>query len=150
MAEKEPLLQHIDKFQTSPSTEQGSIQEKSEYCPAALLLSLKGHTVRTLIHSRICLVGAHQNLVQGAIVLRVAMVCALVHCAFDGTVRGTIAAAHGSSSFSMFISIGSVDKISAYLSGRLFGYMEQFANPIGFVPVPFSPNFKPEILSTHW
>ena len=54
---------------------------------AFMLLSLaEGLAVSALIHSRIGLVGTHQNLVQSAVVLALAMVCALVNGALDALV----------------------------------------------------------------
>ena len=51
---------------------------------AFMLLSLaEGLAVSALILSRICLVGTHQNAVQRAVVLAVAVICAGLYGAFD-------------------------------------------------------------------
>ena len=50
------------------------------------LLFPEGHAVGTLVHGGIGLVGAHQNPVQGAVVLIFAVVCALMNSAFDALV----------------------------------------------------------------
>ena len=47
-----------------------------------LLLS-EGHTVGALIHRGAGLVGAHQNLVQRAVILVLAVVCAVLDGTFD-------------------------------------------------------------------
>ena len=54
--------------------------------PKSRLLLAEGHAVSTLIHSRVTLVGANQDLIQGAIVLAVAMVCAVLDGAFNALV----------------------------------------------------------------
>ena len=48
-----------------------------------LLLLSEGHTVGALIHCGAGLVGAHQNLVQRAVVLVLAVVCAVLNGTFD-------------------------------------------------------------------
>ena len=48
-----------------------------------LLLLAEGHTVGALIHRGAGLVGAHQNLVQRAVVLVLAVVCAVLDGTFD-------------------------------------------------------------------
>ena len=48
-----------------------------------LLLLSEGHTVGALIHRGAGLVGAHQNLVQRAVVLVLAVVCAVPDGTFD-------------------------------------------------------------------
>ena len=48
-----------------------------------LLLLSEGHTVGALIHRGAGLVGAHQNLVQRAVVLVLAVVCAVLNGTFD-------------------------------------------------------------------
>jgi hypothetical protein len=54
---------------------------------AANALSLaEGLAVGALIHRRICLVGAHQNTVQRAVVLGIAVVSAGLNGAFDAFV----------------------------------------------------------------
>ena len=47
------------------------------------LLLTEGHTVGTLVHSRICLMGTHQNTVQAAVVGIAAVMCALLYGAFN-------------------------------------------------------------------
>ena len=47
------------------------------------LLLLEGHAVSALIHSGIAFMGAHQNTIQRAVVSAVAVMCALLHGAFD-------------------------------------------------------------------
>ena len=54
-----------------------------------LLLS-EGLTVGTLVHSGVCLVGAHQDPVQGAVVLGVAVVGASLHGAFNALICMTV------------------------------------------------------------
>jgi uncharacterized MAPEG superfamily protein len=54
------------------------------------LLLAEGHAVGALIHGRICLMGADQNSVEGAVVFAVAVVCALLDGAFNGLVCMTI------------------------------------------------------------
>ena len=66
--------------------------------PHLLLLLAERLAVRALVHGRILLVGTHQNLVQGAVVLALAVVCALLDSAFDGLVR---IAVHVFSSFEL-------------------------------------------------
>ena len=51
---------------------------------------MEGHTVGALVHSGIALVGAHQDPVQGAVILAAAVMGALVHGAFNGLVGVTI------------------------------------------------------------
>ena len=51
-----------------------------------LLLLAEGHTVGALIHRGAGLVGAHQNLVQRAVVLVLAVVCAVLNGTFDALV----------------------------------------------------------------
>ena len=53
-------------------------------------LPVEGHAVGALIHGGIALVGAHQNPIQGAVILTVAVVGALVHGALNGLVGMTI------------------------------------------------------------
>jgi hypothetical protein len=50
------------------------------------LLLAEGLAVGALVHSRILLMGAHQNAVQGAVVFAVAVVCALLNSTFDALV----------------------------------------------------------------
>ena len=51
---------------------------------AAIGLSLaEGLAVGALIHGGVCFVGAHQNAIQGAVVLGVAVICAGLNGAFD-------------------------------------------------------------------
>ena len=52
----------------------------------SLLLSVEGLAVGALIHGGISLVGAHQNTVQRAVVLILAMVLALADGAFDALI----------------------------------------------------------------
>ena len=54
--------------------------------PHDLSLLAEGLAVGALIHGGVHLMGAHQNAIQGAIVLAVAVVCALLHGAFDALV----------------------------------------------------------------
>ena len=51
-----------------------------------MLLLLEGFAVGALIHSRIGLVGAHQNTVQRTVVFAVAVVSALLDSAFDALI----------------------------------------------------------------
>ena len=51
---------------------------------------MEGHTVGALVHSGIALVGAHQDPVQGAVILAAAVMGALVHGAFDALIGMTI------------------------------------------------------------
>ena len=51
-----------------------------------LLLLSEGHTVGALIHRGAGLVGAHQNLVQRAVVLVLAVVCAILNGTFNALV----------------------------------------------------------------
>ena len=55
-----------------------------------LLLLTEGLTVSTLIHSRICLMGANQDPLQGAVVCVFAVMCALRNSTFDTLIRVTI------------------------------------------------------------
>ena len=64
------------------------------------LLPAEGLAVSALILSRIHFMGAHQNAVQGAIVLAVAVVCTLLNGAFDALICMTV---HISSSFFWFL-----------------------------------------------
>ena len=50
------------------------------------LLLAEGLAVGALVHGRVGLVGADQNLVQGAVVLTLAVVCALLNGTFDGLI----------------------------------------------------------------
>ena len=50
------------------------------------LLSAEGHAVGALVHGGIALVGAHQNLIQGAVVFALAVVCALMNGALHALV----------------------------------------------------------------
>ena len=54
------------------------------------LLSAEGFAVGALIHGGIALMGAHQNLFQGAVVLALAVVGALAHSAFHTFVGMTV------------------------------------------------------------
>ena len=54
--------------------------------PLMGLLSAERHTVGALVHGGVSLVGAHQNPVQGAVVLAVAVVGAGLNGAFDALV----------------------------------------------------------------
>ena len=60
---------------------------------AVQLLFAEGLAISTLIHGRICLVGTHQDPVQGAVVLGIAMVSTLLYSTLDTLVCVTI---HGS------------------------------------------------------
>ena len=68
--------------------------KKKRHCrgksPSAMtrprLLSVEGHAVGALVHSGIALMGAHQNGIQGAVVLGAAVVGALLYGAFDALV----------------------------------------------------------------
>ena len=51
-----------------------------------LLLLAEGLAVGALVHSRICLVGTHQDALQGAEVCVLAVVCALCNGAFNALV----------------------------------------------------------------
>ena len=53
------------------------------FAAAAKLLLAEGLAVGALIHGRVCLVGAHQNTIQGAEVLGIAVVCAGLYGAFN-------------------------------------------------------------------
>ena len=55
------------------------------------ILSLaEGLAVGALVHGRICLVGTHQDLVQGAVVLIFAVVSAVLDGTFDALVCMTV------------------------------------------------------------
>ena len=54
------------------------------------LLSAEGHAVGALLHGRIAFVGAHQNLVQGAVVLALAVMGALTDGALHTFVGMTV------------------------------------------------------------
>ena len=56
----------------------------------------EGLAVGALVHGGVCFVGAHQDPVQGAVVLGVAVICAGLYGAFDALVGMMI---HLSSSF---------------------------------------------------
>ena len=58
-------------------------------CPVQLLLA-EGHAVGALVHGGIHLMGANQNLVQGAVVLVAAMMGALSDGTFDTLVSMAI------------------------------------------------------------
>jgi hypothetical protein len=58
--------------------------------PPLVLLLAEGLTIGALIHSGVGFVGAHQNAVQRAIVLSVAVVCARLDGAFNALVGMTI------------------------------------------------------------
>ena len=62
------------------------------------LLLPEGLAVGALVHGRILLMGTNQDLVQGAVVLALAVVCALLDSAFDGLV---CVAVHVFSSFEL-------------------------------------------------
>ena len=66
------------------------------FTPPKILLHPEGLAVGTLVHSRVALVGAYQNAVQGAVIYIVAVVGALVNSAFDALVCVVV---HNSSSF---------------------------------------------------
>lgn len=51
-----------------------------------LLLFTEGHTVGALVHAGICLVGAHQDSIQGAEVCAFAVVSTLGNSALDALV----------------------------------------------------------------
>ena len=51
---------------------------------------MEGHAVGALIHGGVALVGAHQDPIQGAVVLAAAVVAALMHGALDGLIGMTI------------------------------------------------------------
>jgi hypothetical protein len=76
----------------------GNVWKNAAAAAAAfMLLSLaEGLAVSALILSRICLVGTHQNTVQRAVVLAVAVVCAGLNGAFDTLVCVVV---HNFSSF---------------------------------------------------
>ena len=57
-----------------------------------LLLLAEGHAIRALVHSGVGLVGTHQDLVQGAVVLTLAVVGTLMDGAFVALIR---VAVHG-------------------------------------------------------
>jgi hypothetical protein len=54
--------------------------------PQRVLLLAEGLAVGALIHGGICLVGAHQNVIQRAVVVGVTVVSALSYGAFDALV----------------------------------------------------------------
>ena len=54
--------------------------------PRSFLLLAEGHTVGALVHSGICLVGAYQNALQGAVICLVTVMGALLYGAFDALV----------------------------------------------------------------
>ena len=64
------------------------------------LLSVEGHAVGALVHSGIALMGAHQNGIQGAVVLGSAVVGALIYGTFDALVGVTV---HKRSSSAFFV-----------------------------------------------
>lgn len=51
--------------------------------PLFVLFAAEGHAVRALLHSRVGLVGADLDMIQGAVVCAVAVVHALLYCAGD-------------------------------------------------------------------
>ena len=67
-------------------------QEKNQELPHSfgatprILLLTEGHAVSALIHGRVCLMGAYQDLVQGAVVLLVTVMGALLDSALDALV----------------------------------------------------------------
>ena len=64
-------------------------------CRGCLLLA-EGHAVGALVLGGVCLMGANQDPVQGAVVLAVAVMGALGYGALNGLIR---IAVHGNSSF---------------------------------------------------
>ena len=58
---------------------------------SCLLLSFKAHAVGALLYLGISLVGAHKDLVQGAVIFLIAVIGALMNSAFDIVVRAAIA-----------------------------------------------------------
>ena len=58
--------------------------------PPRKLLLAEGLAVGALIHGRICFVGTHQNLVQGAVVFGVAVIGAGLNGAFDALISMAI------------------------------------------------------------
>ena len=62
----------------------------SRCCRGDRLLLAEGHTVGALVDRGIAFVGTHQDPVKRAVVLTVAVVCALLNGAFDGLVGMTI------------------------------------------------------------
>ena len=68
-----------------PDTKRNPSAASSRRRGSTLFLT-EGHAVGALIHSGVCLVGAHQNLFQRAVVGFIAMVRALTDGAFDALV----------------------------------------------------------------
>lgn len=56
----------------------------------AVLLLAEGHAVSALVLGGIALMGAHHDLIQGAVVFLLAVVCTLVYGAFNGLVCVTV------------------------------------------------------------
>jgi hypothetical protein len=57
----------------------------------SFLLLLEAHAIGTLIYSGVCLMGAHLDLVQRAVVLALTMVLALANGTSNGLIRSTSA-----------------------------------------------------------
>ena len=56
------------------------------FAAAEELLFPERHAVSTLIHSRVCLMGAYHDSIQRTVVLILTVVCALLHGALDALV----------------------------------------------------------------
>ena len=80
------LFNFLDIITALRSFVKGSVRKNAAAVAAAFMpfLSLaEGLAVRALVLSGICLVGTHQNPVQRAVVLAVAVICAGLYGAFD-------------------------------------------------------------------
>ena len=58
--------------------------------PRQSLLLSEGHAVGALLSGRVAFMGTHHDLVQGAVVLAVAVIGALLNGAFDGLIGMTV------------------------------------------------------------
>ena len=83
------LFNFLDIITALRSFVKGSVRKNAAAAAAAFMpfLSLaEGLAVRALVLSGICLVGTHQNPIQRAVVLAVAVICALLNGAFDALI----------------------------------------------------------------
>ena len=82
----------ISSYHTdSPIIRQESYREKAvAFATAFRLLLPEGLAVGALVHGRILLMGADQDLIQGAVVLSLAMMGALLNGALDALVCMTV------------------------------------------------------------
>ena len=92
MYSRETFFEHIRKSFAFPVYHTDIIlirqakKKAAAYCRRTKLLFTERLAVGALILGGICLMGTHQNAIQGAVVLAVAMVCAGLYGAFDGLV----------------------------------------------------------------